>query len=242
MDGSRFDALSRSLVRGHSRRGLSQVLGGLVLSGLLTRRGLTEAAAKRKKKKKKRPTAPPVSPPTPPPCPEGQKLCGGRCLSVLICCDDTDCAGGRTCQNGTCACPADKLHLCPGSTVCQECCTVTDCRPDTFDDGQACTNGQCVCPEGTRRCPSGSGTMAGFCGQQCCTASDCTGLAFCFRGFCRCNTSAACLGFCASPECEGLCTLQCPAGVAIGQPCCSGTDPLFCRPEFPGDTEGTCQP
>jgi hypothetical protein len=181
-------------------------------------------------------------------CPSGQRPCRGACLSVLICCDASDCAGGRTCQQGTCACPPDEPHdnCAPGNTVCQQCCTVTDCRPNIYNDNQACTNGQCVCPAPTHRCPSGS-ENAGRCGQ-CCNDSDCPGAAFCFQvqgsgsAICRCTTSAECEGFCASPLCEDLCDIQCPQGVAIGEPCCSGTDPLICRPNFPEDTRGTCQP
>ena len=48
MDGSRFDALSRSLAPGHSRRALTRVLSGLTFSGTLARCGVTETAAKGK--------------------------------------------------------------------------------------------------------------------------------------------------------------------------------------------------
>jgi hypothetical protein len=51
MDGSRLDALSRSLDTGPSRRGLSRRLGELTLGGTLALLGLTGSAAKRKKNK-----------------------------------------------------------------------------------------------------------------------------------------------------------------------------------------------
>ena len=59
MDGSRFDALSRTLVAGHSRRGLAHLLGGL---GLLELFGQPVTLAKRKHKKhKKKHKRPPPS-------------------------------------------------------------------------------------------------------------------------------------------------------------------------------------
>src|SRR5690242_7069246 len=116
MDESRFDAFSRAVAQTRSRRGLTRLLGGLAVGdplGLLHR---PETAAKGKKHKKRKPSpAAPPSPPSPPPCPAGQRLCRGTCSAVTHCCIDGDCADGKTCQQGTCACPADKPHLCAGS-------------------------------------------------------------------------------------------------------------------------------
>ena len=54
MDGSDVDALARSLAAGHARRGLTRLLGGLVLGVPLALLGRTEAEAKKKKRKKKK--------------------------------------------------------------------------------------------------------------------------------------------------------------------------------------------
>src|SRR5262249_38343340 len=68
MDGSRFDAWSRALVTGHSRRGLTRLLGGLTLGSLVSRVDFAEIGAKKKKHKKHKRHAisPPVSPPPSP--------------------------------------------------------------------------------------------------------------------------------------------------------------------------------
>ena len=49
MDGSQFDALSRALAAAHSRRGLTGLLGGLLVGGSLPLLYAAEGAAKRKK-------------------------------------------------------------------------------------------------------------------------------------------------------------------------------------------------
>jgi hypothetical protein len=50
MDRYRFDALSRALWRGHTRRHLTRLLGGLSLGGVLSD-GLPDAAAASAKKR-----------------------------------------------------------------------------------------------------------------------------------------------------------------------------------------------
>jgi len=191
MDPTLFDNFTRTLTDARSRRGaLTAVLGGTL--GLL---GLAETAAKKgkhvhgegkkKKKKKKKKKAPvpttqtPVSPPPPPSC--------------------SDCAGGRTCQAGTCACPAAKPKVCPGSTICRQCCVKADC---TFFDEitpsvpECATDGVCVCATaGTRFCGG-----LGFCGS-CCSHAECTGGSLCdqptpgaaYACVCR-NTDVTCVG------------------------------------------------
>src|SRR5262245_27981793 len=94
MDAARFDALSRAFVAGHSRRGVTRLLGGLAIAGSLVGPGSTETQAKHKHKKKHKKCAQagqptnkkhkqccrglvvdgsgvcnPVSPPPPPPVP-----------------------------------------------------------------------------------------------------------------------------------------------------------------------------
>jgi hypothetical protein len=235
MDGSRFDAWSRTLVTAHSRRGLTRLLVGLAVGGPLAGLGRSETAAKPKRRKKKhqRPTSPPppVSPP-PPPCPDGQRLCRGSCLSLLVCCDNADClpAGGRTCQNGTCACPPDKPRDdCPGSnTVCQECCRPEECQELGDLDGSTCVSGQCVCTNPTtRRCPVGT-AWAGVCGQ-CCDNAECSGGQRCLSTFgppsCGCPDDASCNGVCVPMPCAGMCGQVCST---VGASCC-GNGALTCQ-------------
>jgi hypothetical protein len=118
MDGSRFDALSRALVAGHSRRGLTRVLSSLVLGGSLVVLGAAETVAKKKGKKrqKRRPAVP---------------FCAGKA-------DGTACGNGTVCLAGACACPGGTRDC--GSGVCQQCCADSDCA--TF-----CIDGACApCP------------------------------------------------------------------------------------------------
>jgi hypothetical protein len=245
MDDSRFDALARSLVSVGSRR---HALGGFLASVLaLVGSRTDEVSAKnckkiqnKAKRKKCLAKAKTLS------CPAGQRPCRGACLSVLICCDDTDCAGGRTCQQGTCACPADKPHDdCPGSTVCQQCCTVDDCRPDSRIDGQVCQNGQCVCTRaGTRRCPSDS-SFPGLCGA-CCTNGECPEAQVCtFDGglsspYCRCFSDRCDVNgqqICVPPGCADKCITPCnvPGQPQAGQPCCTGKGAFVCFELSQGD-------
>jgi hypothetical protein len=223
MDGSRFDALSRALVAGSSRRAATRLIGAIALGAPLAFREPSETVAKHKKHKKKHKGASP----TPPPCPEGTRRCGDQCLSVLICCDETDCAGGRTCQQGTCVCPANRPHGdCPGSGVCQECCDISDCRPPA-SDGQECQAGQCVCTfAGTRRCPDG------LCGS-CCDDSECRGgqqcLSFGSDRHCQCAPvgETLCHGLCIPTGCAAFCDAPCAADPT----CCGG---LSCKPDSAG--------
>ena len=251
MDGSTFDRLARAVSGASSRR---RALGGLLGAlGLLGAR-VDEAAAKNckkitnKAKRKKCLAKAKGTTPVPPSCPEGQRLCRGVCLSVLICCDENDCAGGRTCQDGTCACPAAKPHECDGSTLCRECCVRDDCPSRLSGDGLTCVNGQCTCTiRDTHRCPSGT-NWSGACGF-CCGSGECSGgkecgsppgevppRCLCVFGKVECN------GVCVPLGCANLCNEQCPTGVEIDQPCCSGTGALVCRPEAQGSTAGTCRP
>src|SRR5215218_9572733 len=115
MDVNRFDAMTRVLTLGPSRR---RVLGLLVGSGIgtLLVSGAVPADAKKKgrrgKKKKKRRS---------PSCGEGQTRCQGQCLSSDQCCTAADCGGGMTCQNTSCVC-SPGIPLCPVAST-SICCT-----------------------------------------------------------------------------------------------------------------------
>ena len=242
MDGFTFDRLTRDLSSGGSRR---HVLGGLLAGTLGLLGAQTEdAAAKNCKKiknkaKRKKCLAKAHS------CPAGQRSCLGACLSVLVCCDDTDCAGGRTCQQGTCTCPADKPHGdCPGSGICQQCCKSQDCWIDGADqnDGRQCQGGVCVCSvPGTRLCPSG------FCGS-CCANSECRGGQLCVKNnpgasyyHCACPymspSNFDCLGTCIPQACAGNCDKSCPL---MGSCCSANPSALTCQ--IVNENDFICRP
>ena len=128
MDGFRFDALSRACAAGHTRRGLSRLLGAVALGSAMALSGLAEPSAKRKKRKKgkgkKKSQRPdPVSPPpafceTQPdgnPCGECRVCRGGTCVTAP---DDTACTGGGRCLLGVCKDPPTCPALCPFCQVC----------------------------------------------------------------------------------------------------------------------------
>ena len=266
MDGSAFDSLTRTLTVAGSRR---HALGGVLAGALgLLGAGAEHASARKqkpcppcKKRKKGKCKArlpdgagctdtsgqggkcqlgrcvPSLA------CPAGQRPCRGSCLSVLICCVDQDCAGGRTCQDGTCACPATKPHVCEGSTVCRECCQSADCWPNGQDqgDGQICQGGVCTCTvAGTRRCTSGIHT--GECGR-CCLDSECPEATICVQAAlapasCLCAFGPSeCLGYCVDEACNGKCNQPCDNPGAV---CCGSRGTLICQPQQAGGAR--CQP
>ena len=94
MDADRFDTLARSLKETQSRRGLTQLLGGLALGAPLALRGLAETEAKRKKKKKKKKKASGGTPVCTPQCAGcgGSNGCGGTC----------GCGANQFCDTGIC--------------------------------------------------------------------------------------------------------------------------------------------
>jgi hypothetical protein len=152
MDDSRFDALSRAFADGHSRRGLTRLLGSLALGGALARLGVAESVAKKKHKSKKKAC---------PPCKKRRK---GKCKGLLP--DGTACSGG-TCRGGNCMATVPP----PPPPVCT---TNAECS-----GGQVCVAGACVdctsfgqCTEG-RFCGAG-GRCLGF--ETCANQATCFGL------------------------------------------------------------------
>ena len=132
MDAECFDALTRGLPPGTSRRRLFAVLAtGVATAFSLLLAGDGVASKKRhgkhKKKKKSPPpvTVPPSSPPSSPPPPPttlckpncrhdacGDDGCGGSCGT---------CAGGKTCQDGACACPPRQIFVDGSCVACDVC-------------------------------------------------------------------------------------------------------------------------
>ena len=132
MDGQMFDALTRRAAAAITRRDISRALTGLALGGVGgTLLGISGAEAKKNGRKKKRKK-----------CKGNKKKCGKKCIAKSKCCDD--CTGGKSCQDGKCACPSGQYD-CQGTCIPEgECCTADDC-----DSGQICAQGQCVTGQGT---------------------------------------------------------------------------------------------
>jgi hypothetical protein len=127
-----FDAITRHAAAPISRRGITHALAGLVLGGAwASLLSIGNAEAKKKGKRKKRRT-----------CKGNKKKCGKKCISKSDCC--VECSGGKTCQDGKCACPSGEYD-CQGTCIPEgECCTAADC-----DSGEICVQGQCVTGQGT---------------------------------------------------------------------------------------------
>jgi hypothetical protein len=140
MDGEQFDALSRRLQPGQSRRALvgalaSGVAGTLPLAALAGR-----AAAKRKKKKKKPAATPPA--PCVPDC--GSKQCGGDGCGGSC----GTCQANETCDNGACVCAQPCGNKNCGQDGCGKSC-------GTCQSPRVCQNGRCVEPCGNDFCEQG---------------------------------------------------------------------------------------
>lgn len=221
MDDSRFDALARRLSDSRPRRpllgaGLTALAAmgtGLAWSG--------EADAKKKKKKKKKKKGNTTPPPTTKPperCPNGQKLCNGRCIDVEDCCVSGDCASGQVCTNGFCSCSANEItcgNLCcdKASQTCENDAGVVTCRAGTCPSTNFCASG-------------GPGTRQYLCANS-------------TSGFCICTNTVdtvpqkACVNINAVTSCGATCANsgQCPSGsvcIETGANCsCTGN---FCAP------------
>jgi hypothetical protein len=117
MDETRFDALTRSLTSGTTRRGLGRLLGSLTLGGVLAT-WLSPAETQAKKKnndndKKKS-------------CPSCKKKKDGKCKANKP--DGTACENGGQCQSGSCVpssgssdvapSPPPQTPYCAGKNTC----------------------------------------------------------------------------------------------------------------------------
>jgi hypothetical protein len=144
-------------------------------------------------------------------------------------------------------CPPATPKICDGTTVCAQCCGVTDCRLAGWNDFQECQNGQCVCLiPGKHRCPSDRGIWAGVC-AGCCDDSECPGAEVCGTVAtpypnCSCPGATTCdLGngdrVCVPSGCANTCFAPCngPGQPQAGQQCCTGKGAWVCSELSPGD-------
>ena len=111
MDADHFDALSRSLTTTRSRRSLARLLSGLILGGVLSALGATEALARCR-----------------PRCGPCKRCQNGRCRRKA---EGATCGQGRVCLAGICTCPS-------GTEPCGNACVAT-CGPDEARNPTNCT-------------------------------------------------------------------------------------------------------
>ena len=195
LDTRLFDALTRSLSAGASRRRTLGALAALpAVGGLLAVIGAEDAGArkkkrKRKKKKKKACTPQPTA-----------QTCAAKCGTVT-----NNCKQAVNC--GSCGCnpPCGACETCTSARVCQPCANCCDgngvCQAGTTNaacggsgtcdvctGNEQCQNGQCVCvPDCTGKCNGGhdgcGGTCTGTCpGGKVCEDGICTGCDVCASG------------------------------------------------------------
>jgi hypothetical protein len=175
MDDARFDALTKTLGTAHTRRGVTRLLGGLGLSGVLSALGTSEALAAARKGGA--------------PCTRNSQCKTGRCVGPAgskqcscsrkfrACVQPADPCKQATCDFDTKLCVTSQIatgECAPCSPNCngKNCGDSDDCdgiciTNQGCDAGQACSaEGQCQlnCPAGQINCPG-----MDFCaGGECC--------------------------------------------------------------------------
>ncbi len=125
MHDVRFDAVIRSL-RVITRRNAINGLLGVGTVALLSRLGVDDTVASKKRRRRKR-------------CKGNTRRCGRKCIPRANCCNDGDCSDITVCRNGSCVCPV------AGQAVCDEVCI--DATGDAANCGDcdfACASGECV--------------------------------------------------------------------------------------------------
>lgn len=157
---------------------------------------------------------------------------------VPACTQDSECAIGEVCVNGTCVscasasescstqCPQGVCplgYICTGQGVCTlqgSCTSDSDCPVGSVCESNTCVpcssvNAPCSsqCPQGT--CPSGENCVQGVCEAR---APSCpSGIACPSAGTCPCGY--ACVDLCCVPQCSAdllCCNTTCPSGYTCG--------------------------
>jgi hypothetical protein len=101
MDQQRFKTLVRAVAAAGSRRSIVGSVGGVALTGLLSRITGGGVAAKKKSKKSKKKG-----------CKSGARKCGGKCIPKSACCADKECdrCAREICLNGQCGCTPEFIR------------------------------------------------------------------------------------------------------------------------------------
>jgi len=166
MDLNTFDAMTRVVAGGTSRRRLLGALGTLTMGGaVLTLVGQSDAAAKRKKGKKNGKPQPPT-----------QNQCTDGVMNGAE--TDVDCGGGTCprCQGGQICTSRTDCHtaLCTTGT-CQSCAAAADCGQDSDGDMCFCRDnaakaGERMCTRKTCKLFAGGTCADCAAGEQCAPA------------------------------------------------------------------------
>lgn len=169
--------------------------------------------------------------------------CNGSCVDTNT--DTTNCgscgaacAGGKTCQNGQCACPSNTPDLCNGL------CTNFRYDPGNCGGCSAGPNGSFFVCGGSASSPAGPNCCPNSVGQGTCTdvsvdglncgacGNSCSGGKMCQSGVCSCPLGTAeCNGQCVNAQIDssncGACGVTCGGGMACQAGACS------CPPNLP---------
>jgi hypothetical protein len=217
MDAQRFDALTRLLDAGLSRRRLGLALRGLGLSGGLSLALAGNSTAKKGKKKK---------------CKGGKKRCGKKCVDAQN--DSLNC--------GRCGAICPRFTFCSGGQCGVACgasgfCAIDSATPDCCDG--TCTNlktDPANCGTCGQECSIGEVCVEGLCWTPCPVASDCEvgggGPKFCAANV-LCAAVAGTPVCVAGAECAQVvdCTDDvnaCPVGTACAALCCGPVIDAHC--------------
>lgn len=258
MDDRGFDALTRALASGTSRRRVLRGLFGLGGGALTSLTVLGADAARR-----------PTPTPKPQRCPGSQvwddsacvctsgSACGSACChpegagsDYSECCDGACCHG--RCYGEELCCPRPRVFCEPTATCCSDsatCCGELGCLDLTED--QCCSDASCPpnstcnlerlsceCDAGFIDCGSGciEGTCCNndACAPDVCYDNDCCHPATCVPGSCGDNIP---------DNCGGTLTCSCTTGVCHEGQCCTPKTCLDysnqCGSDFPDDCGGT---
>jgi hypothetical protein len=231
MDQQKFDAFTRTLASGQSRRGLLKGLTGTAIGGLLAAVGIAEAGAK---------------PKTNEPCTAPNTKCGkGKGKNAVCVNTQTDaancgscgntCAATESCVGGQCECPAITCSgletVNPGTCQCTCPHTTYDCTDPLVFNSSTCT---CEgCPQGTEFCA----------GSQACDP-------VCDPGQVRNQTTCACE--CPIPDCSQIecgrvtnicgsyCQKTCGDGICVEGQCVANCTAPDCSQIECGRLENEC--
>lgn len=174
MDGSTFDRLTKTLMESRSRRGLSQLLGGLAVGGSLALLGAPESTAKKKPKVTL--------------CHNGQTISvSKKAKKAHLKHGDTlgACPPGPTCtdgvKNGT------ETDIDCGGGTCPPCGTDKACQAARDCASGVCTNQVCqaaTCTDGLMNGSESDIDCGGSC-PKCVSGKACRGHTDCVSGECQ---------------------------------------------------------
>lgn len=206
MDDRQFDAFSRALAGGETRRTVLQRLAaaGLAIAAPLLAMHNAEAKRRKKKGKKRRKQENTIPQPACPSCPAGKQCVSGACVTP---CQNGACGACQTCQAGACVTEAngtacDTSNLCAISTCQSGACTVQE-QHTCFPSDNVCL--QATCNPATGFCedaPRAEGYPCDTAEICMFTHGNCDGAGSCVSNPISCSDSRA--------QC-------CPSGAFVGQ-------------------------